>query len=122
MNQRLLPCVNSVLSVQYVQNLYVSDHAVDYVSFVTGRLQKKGSRPIVRSLKSVKGVSCVDQLPSAQPITIIHTVAINLLVGTRLHWKTRGQSQGHKNLQERLQTPLLGQANSDKIDTDHKWL
>ena len=31
--------------------------------------------PIVKQIKYVKGVSCVDQLSSAQFITTVHTVA-----------------------------------------------
>ena len=42
---------------------------------------KKGLSPIVKQIKYVKGVSCVDQLSSVQPVTSIPTVTQNLPVG-----------------------------------------
>ena len=72
---RTLPCVNRVVEniVQNVQTLNVNYHAVDHVPFVTRQLQKEGLIPIVKAIKSVKGVRCVD-----------------LPIGAKLHhfWKT----------------------------------
>ena len=46
---------------------------------------KKSLRLIVKAMKSVTGASCVNQLSSIQPVTIIHTLALNLPVGAILH-------------------------------------
>ena len=40
--------------------------------------KRKVLRPIVKSVKSLKGVSFVDQLPFVQPTTNIHTAPVNL--------------------------------------------
>ena len=45
----------------------------------------KGLRPIVKSINSVKDIFCVDQC-SVQPVTYVHTVALNLPVGARLQF------------------------------------
>ena len=72
-------------SFENVQNVQILNcHAVNHVPFVTGQPQKKGLRPIIKVVKSVKGVSCVDQL-SFQLVTNVHAVAQNLPVGVRLH-------------------------------------
>ena len=63
-------CVNA-------QTLNVYCHAVNHVPVVAGQPQKKGLRPIVKVIKSVKAVSCGHQLSSVQPVINVHTVAWN---------------------------------------------
>ena len=53
----------------------VNCFAVNHVPFMARQLQKKGLSLTVKQIKYVKGVSCVDQLPSVHPITNVHTVA-----------------------------------------------
>ena len=76
--------------VDHCQTLNVNCFDVNDVPFVACQLQKKGSSPIVKQLKYMKGVSCVDQLSSVQPVTNAHNVDQNLPVGARLNqfWKT----------------------------------
>ena len=62
---------------------------MNHVPFVCGQSQKKGIGPIVKAMKSVKGVSSVDQLPSVQLVINFYTVALDLPVVARLDqfWK-----------------------------------
>ena len=66
--------------------LPVSYHVVSHVPFAGGSPQKKG---IIlehqRSIKSVKGVSCVNHLSSVQNVTNVPLVVPNPPVGSRLH-------------------------------------
>ena len=39
--------------------LNVNCNAVNHITFVTGQPQRRGLRPIVKAIRSVKGVSCV---------------------------------------------------------------
>ena len=65
--------------------LPVSYHVASHVPFAGGSPQKKGVIPEPQmSIKSVKGVSCVDQLSSVQNVTNVPLVT-NLPVGSRLH-------------------------------------
>ena len=75
---------------------------VYHVPFAGGSPQKKGVIPEhQRSIKSVKGVSCVNQLSSVPNVTNVPLVVPNLPVGSRLHefWKKMGspwcQPQGY---------------------------
>ena len=59
---------------------------VTYVSFAGGSPQKKGVIPEHQlPIKSVKGVSCVNQLSSVQNVTNVPLVVPNPPVGSRLH-------------------------------------
>ena len=106
------------------QNLNVNCHSVIHVPLVSGLPQKKGLGHVMKSIKSVKGVSCVDQLPPVchkcphcccKSICRVQTPVLGNI------GRPRGQSQGHRNPQGRLHHPLLELANSDKISTNHKW-
>ena len=55
------------------------------VPFVTRQTQKKGIKPFVKQIKYVKGVFCVDQLCSVQPVTNVRSGTQNLPVGARLY-------------------------------------
>ena len=66
--------------------LPVSYHVVSHVPFAGGSPQKKGVIPKhQRSIKSVKGVSCVNHLSSVQNVTNVPLVVPNPPVGSRLH-------------------------------------
>ena len=58
-----------------MQTVNVSCHDVNHVPFVNGQLQKNGVRLTLKAIKSVKGVSCIDQVSSVQPVTDVCTVA-----------------------------------------------
>ena len=67
-------------------HLPVFCHVVNPVPFAGGLLQKKGVNPEhQRSIKSVKGVFCVNQSSSVQNVTNVPPVVPNLPVGARLH-------------------------------------
>ena len=67
-------------------HLPVSYHVVSHVPFAEGPPQKKGVIPEhQRSIKSVKGVSCVNQLRSVQNVTNVPLAVPNSPVGSRLH-------------------------------------
>ena len=91
------------------------------MSFVVGHPQKKRLSPIVNQVKSVKGVSCVDQLSFVQNVTNVPVVSQNFHVGSRLHQfegnmgRPRGQPQDHKNPQRRLHSCLLDRPTNDKV-------
>ena len=71
-------------------HLPVFCHVVNHVPFAGGLPQKKGVNPEhQRSIKSVKGVFCVNQSSSVQNVTNVPPVVPNLPVGARLHqfWK-----------------------------------
>ena len=71
-------------------HLPVFCHVANHVSFAGGLQQKKGVNPEhQRSIKSVKGVFCVNQSSSVQNVTNVQPVVPNLPVGARLHqfWK-----------------------------------
>ena len=66
--------------------LPVSYHVVSHVPFAGGSPQKKGViLELQMSIKSVKVVSCVDQLSSVLNVTNVPLVVTNLPVGSRLH-------------------------------------
>ena len=66
--------------------LPVSYHVVSHVPFAGGSPQKKGASPEhQRSIKSVKGVSCVNQLSSVHNVTNVPLVVPSPPVGSRLH-------------------------------------
>ena len=66
--------------------LPVSYHVVSHVPFAGGSSQKKGIIPErQRSIKSVKGVSCVNHLSSVQNVTNVPLVVPHPPVGSRLH-------------------------------------
>ena len=66
--------------------LPVCYHVVSHVPFAGGSPQKKGVIPeCQRSIKSVKGVSCVNHLSSVQNVTNVPLVVPNPPVGSRLH-------------------------------------
>ena len=66
--------------------LSVSYHVVSHVPFAGGLPQKKGEIPEHQmSIKSVKGVSCVNQLSSVPNVTNVPLVVPNPPVGSRLH-------------------------------------
>ena len=65
------------MNVQNIKNLNVNCHAVNHVPFVAGQLQKKGLRPIVKSVNSVKGGTCVDQLPFVEIATNVHSAGLS---------------------------------------------
>ena len=66
--------------------LPVSYHVVSQVPFAGGSPQKKGVIPEHQiSIKSVKGVSCVNQLSSVQNVINVPLVVPNPPVGPRLH-------------------------------------
>ena len=66
--------------------LPVSYHVVSHVPFAGGWPQKKGVIPDhQRSIKSVKGVSCVNQLSSVPNVTNVPLAVPNPPVGSRLH-------------------------------------
>ena len=58
-------------------------------SLVAGQLQKRGLSPVIvqqaKPLKYVKDVSCVDQLSFVQNVRKVPVVALDLLIGARLH-------------------------------------
>ena len=61
-------------------------HVASHVPFAGGSPQKKGVVPEHQmSIKSVKGVSCVNQLSSVQNVTNVPLVVPNPPVGSRLH-------------------------------------
>ena len=61
-------------------------HVLSHVPFAGGSPQKKGVIPEHQmSIKSVKGVSCVNQLSSVQNVTNVPLAVTNLPVGSRLH-------------------------------------
>ena len=61
-------------------------HVANHVLFAEGSSQKKDVMPDHRmSIKSVKNVSCVNQLSSVHNVTNVPLVAPNLPVGSRLH-------------------------------------
>ena len=61
-------------------------HVASHVPFAGGSPQKKGVIPEHQmSIKSVKGVSCVNQLSSVQNVTNVPLVVPNPPVGSRLH-------------------------------------
>ena len=61
-------------------------HVANHVPFAGGSSQKKDVIPEHQMpIKSVKGVSCVDHLSSAQNVTNVPLVVPNLPVGSRLH-------------------------------------
>ena len=61
-------------------------YCANHVPIAGGSPQKKGVNPDHRvPIKSVKGVSCVDQLSSVQNVTNVPLVVPNLPVGARLH-------------------------------------
>ena len=61
-------------------------HVANHVLFAEGSSQKKDVMPDHQMLiKSVKNVSCVDQLSSVHNVTNVPLVAPNLPVGSRLH-------------------------------------
>ena len=71
-------------------HLPVFCHVANHVPFAGGLPQKKGVNPEhQRSIKSVKGVFCVNQSSSVQNVTNVPPVVPNLPVGARLHqfWK-----------------------------------
>ena len=66
--------------------LTVSYHVASHVPFAGGSPQKKGVIPEHQiSIKSVKGVSCVNQLSSVHNVTNVPLVVPNHPVGSRLH-------------------------------------
>ena len=66
--------------------LPVSYPVVSHVPFAGGSPQKKGVIPEHQmSIKSVKGVSCVNHLSSVQNVTNVPLVVPNPPVGSRLH-------------------------------------
>ena len=61
-------------------------HAVSHVPFAGGSPQKRGVIPELQMpIKSVKGVSCVNQLSSVENVTNVPLVVTNLPVVSRLH-------------------------------------
>ena len=67
--------------VNHCQACDVNCIAVYHVLFEGRQPQKKGKRPIVKQTKYVKGVSCIYQLSSVQPVTNVHTAAQICLKG-----------------------------------------
>ena len=66
--------------------LPLSYHVASHVPFAGGSPQKKGVSPEHQiSIKSVKGVSCVNQLSSVHNVTNIPLVVPSPPVGSRLH-------------------------------------
>ena len=66
--------------------LPVSYHVASHVPFAGGSPQKKGVIPEhQRSIKSVKGVSCVNQSSSVHNVTNVPLVVPSSPVGSRLH-------------------------------------
>ena len=76
-----------------VQTLNVYCHVVNHVPCVTGLPQKKGVTPIVKPIKSVKGVSSVDQLSFVHPVINVHKICM------------KGQTAPVLNPQARLHPP-----------------
>ena len=74
--------MNNLLCCQTVN---VNCVAVNHVPFVDGQPLQTYCKT-----KYMKGVSCADQLYSAQPATNVHTGVLNLHIGARLNqfWKT----------------------------------
>ena len=78
-------CVPVTGNLETRTHLPVFYHVASHVPFAGGSPQKKGVNPDHQmSIKSVKGVSCVDQLSYVQNVTNVSLVP-NLLVGSRLH-------------------------------------
>ena len=72
--------------LQTETQLPVYCHVASHVPFAGGSPQKKGVIPEHQmSIKSVKGVSCVNQLSSVQNVTNVPLVVPNPPVGSRLH-------------------------------------
>ena len=98
-------------------HLPVFCHVANLVPFADGSPQKKGVNPDYQvPIKSVKGVSCVDQLSSAKCVTNVPTV------GARLHrfwqkWAALGVSP-----QRRLHPTLPVPTQSDKNSHNNKLL
>ena len=104
-------------------------HVANLVPFACGSPQKKGINPDHQvQIKSVKGVSCVDQLSSVKYVTNVPTVAPDLPVGARLQqfWKKMGrprhEPQSSNNPQGRLHSTLLIPAKFDQVTKHHKLL
>ena len=55
--------------VDSCQTLSVNCFVVSHVPFVARQPQRNGISPIVKQIKCVKSVSCVNQLCSVQPVT-----------------------------------------------------
>ena len=73
-------------NVETRTQLPVFYHVASHVPFAGGLPQKKGVIPEHQMpIKSVKGVSCVNQLSSAQNVTNVPLVVPNPPVGSRLH-------------------------------------
>ena len=66
-------------TVDIYQTLNINCFAVNHVPFSARQPQKKGVSSVIKQIKIVKGVSCVEQLLSVQLVTNVHTVAQNLL-------------------------------------------
>ena len=100
--------------------------SLNHVPFVAWQPQKKGISLMVKQIKDVKGVSCVDQLSSVQLSTKVHNVAQNLPVGSRLGqfwepWATLGASaKVIRNPDGRLRPPLLKPTNFDQVSNNKK--
>ena len=77
-------CVTGKLQTKTQLPVYC--HVASHVPFAGGSPQKKGVIPEHQmSIKSVKGVSCVNQLSSVQNVTNVPLVVPNPPVGSRLH-------------------------------------
>ena len=93
------------------QTLNLNCFAVNHVPFVARQSQKKGRSPIVKQLKYVKDVSCVDQLSSVPTCHLCpHCCSKSACRGQtepvlENFGRPRYHLQGHNN-QERLHTPL----------------
>ena len=98
--------------------LNMSCLTVNHVPFVAGQPQKKSIRPIVKAIKYMKDVYCVDQLCSVQLVNKVHYCSKSACRGQTAPvlenlGHPRGQSQGHKKTQGRLHPPLLEPSNFD---------
>ena len=82
-------------NVETETHLSVLSHVASRVPFAGGLPQKKGVIPEHQEpIKSVKSVSCVDQLSSVQIVTNAPLAVTNPPVGSRLHefWEKSYQS------------------------------
>ena len=102
---------------------------VNYAPFAGGSPQKKGIIPEhQRSIKSVKGVFCVNQLSSVQNVTNVPLVVPNPPVGSRFHefwekWAALGHlPQGYISPQGRLHPTLPVQTLPDQKTHNNKLL
>ena len=83
--------------------------------------QKKGLSPVVKSVKCVKGDSCVDQLSFVQNVTnVVTKLLLRICTNFVKHMRPLGPPQGYMNLQRRLHPPLLDMATNDKVTDHHK--